>query len=166
MEEATCRPRPWIKQRSRWLKGYAVTWAVHMRRPSDLWRDLGPWRFISFQVLFLGSLASTLLAPVLWSFWLLALDLPHPLRGMIPDVTGFVVMMSLFSAAILGGVANGLALKRLRIEYLRPWIPVVHLYFPMATIAMAKALAELVLCPFFWDKTDHGVSAPDQVREP
>lgn len=166
MEEATCRPRPWIKQRSRWLKGYAITWAVHMRRPSDLWRELGPWRFIGFQVLFLGSLASTVLAPVLWSFWLLAFDLPHPLRGLIPDVMGFVVMMSLFCAAVLGGVANGLALKRLRIEYLRPWIPVVHLYFPMATVAMAKALAELLVCPFFWDNTDHGVSAPDEVREP
>ena len=166
MEEATCTPLKWIRQRSRWLKGYAITWAVHMRSPAALWRDLGPWRFIGFQVLFLGSLASTVLAPVLWSFWLLAFNLPHPLRGLIPDVMGFAVMAGLFSAAVLGGIANALALKQLRIEWLRPWIPLVHLYFPLATAAMVKALAELLLCPFFWDKTDHGVSAPDQVREP
>ena len=43
-EEANCRVRPWIRQRSRWLKGYAVTWATHMRRPRELWRDLGPAR--------------------------------------------------------------------------------------------------------------------------
>ena len=30
-EEANCHVLPWIKQRSRWLKGYAVTWLVHMR---------------------------------------------------------------------------------------------------------------------------------------
>lgn len=135
-----------------------------MRSPAALWRDLGPWRFIGFQVLFLGSLASTVLAPVLWSFWLLAFDLPHPLRGLIPDVVGFASMMVLFSAAIFGGIANALALKRLQIEWLRPWIPVVHLYFPMATAAMVKALAELLTCPLFWDKTDHGLSSPDEVR--
>ena len=32
-EEANCRALPWVKQRSRWLKGYAITWAVHMRDP-------------------------------------------------------------------------------------------------------------------------------------
>ena len=40
-EEANARMWPWIKQRSRWLKGYAVTYGVHMRNPAALWRDLG-----------------------------------------------------------------------------------------------------------------------------
>ena len=35
-EEANCRPWPWIKQRSRWLKGYMATYLVHMRRPGLL----------------------------------------------------------------------------------------------------------------------------------
>jgi len=44
-EEANGRFWPWVKQRSRWLKGYAITYCVHMRDPGRLWRDLGPWRF-------------------------------------------------------------------------------------------------------------------------
>ena len=58
--------RPWIRQRSRWLKGYAVTWATHMRRPRELWNDLGPAGFIGFQVLFLGAITSYLALPLFW----------------------------------------------------------------------------------------------------
>ncbi len=40
-EEANCRPVAWVKQRSRWIKGYMMTWAVHMRNPRLLWRQMG-----------------------------------------------------------------------------------------------------------------------------
>ncbi|MEZ5913011.1 MAG: glycosyltransferase [Paracoccaceae bacterium] len=69
-EEANCRAMPWIRQRSRWLKGYMMTWAVHSRRPLRLWRELGTWKFLGFQVMFLGTISQYLLAPVLWSLWL------------------------------------------------------------------------------------------------
>ncbi|WP_330220314.1 glycosyltransferase family 2 protein, partial [Sulfitobacter sp. HI0021] len=48
-EEANCRPWPWVRQRSRWLKGYLITWAVHMQRPRALLEDLGLRRFIGVQ---------------------------------------------------------------------------------------------------------------------
>ncbi|HEY0276162.1 MAG TPA: glycosyltransferase family 2 protein, partial [Paenirhodobacter sp.] len=85
-EEANCRPLPWIKQRSRWLKGYAMTWAVHMRNPRALWRDLGPKRFIGMQILFLGSLSQYLLAPLMWSCWLMLFGVPHPVSQVLPAV--------------------------------------------------------------------------------
>ena len=44
---------------------------------------------------------------------------------------------------------------------LLPWVPTLFLYFPLATVAIYKALLELVTRPFFWDKTMHGHSAPD-----
>ena len=68
-EEANCRVGPWIRQRSRWLKGYALTWATHMRRPRELWRDLGPRGFLGFQVLFLGAITSYLSLPLFWAIW-------------------------------------------------------------------------------------------------
>ena len=63
-EEAACRTWPWIKQRSRWLKGYIQTYLVHMRRPFRLLRDLGPANFLHFQILIGGivSAAQTFLA--------------------------------------------------------------------------------------------------------
>src|SRR3954471_7282333 len=44
-EEAPRRFGPWLRQRSRWFKGWAQTWAVHMRNPRRLLRELGPRGF-------------------------------------------------------------------------------------------------------------------------
>ncbi|MGB1035392.1 MAG: glycosyltransferase family 2 protein, partial [Primorskyibacter sp.] len=77
-EEANNRAWPWVRQRSRWLKGYIVTYLVHMRRPAALWHDLGPWRFIGVQLVLLTAIVQFTLAPVLWSFWALPLGLGHP----------------------------------------------------------------------------------------
>jgi cellulose synthase/poly-beta-1,6-N-acetylglucosamine synthase-like glycosyltransferase len=42
-EEANSDFVNWVKQRSRWYKGYLQTWLVHMRSPRAVHRDLG-WR--------------------------------------------------------------------------------------------------------------------------
>lgn len=156
-EEANCRPWPWVKQRSRWIKGYAMTWAVHMRDPAQLWRDLGPRRFLGVQVLFGGSLLSVFLAPVLWSFWLLAFDLPHPLRGEIPRPVGIALALTFFAAYALNLFVMLLGCWRPEHRHLARWTPTVDLYFPLATLAAVKALVEMVTRPFYWDKTAHGL---------
>ncbi|EKE45304.1 glycosyl transferase, group 2 family protein [Oceaniovalibus guishaninsula JLT2003] len=161
MEEATTRPVPWMRQRSRWLKGYAMTWLVHMRDPRRLWRDVGAWRFIGIQVLFLGSLLGTLLAPALWLLWLLILGLPHPLGDMLPAGGGLALVLYLNATALIVLAAHMRAAWLAGHRHLIAWAPAMHLYFPMATFALAKGLWELAVCPFFWDKTAHGVSQPD-----
>ena len=156
-EEANCRVRPWIRQRSRWLKGYAMTWAVHMRQPVQLWRDLGPRAFLGFQVLFLGTLSQFVLAPVLWSFWLLALGLPHPLAGLIPAML-YWPLMGLFAASELVNLAVAtFAVRGPDKRFLTPWVLTMGLYFPLAAIASYRAFYELLSRPFHWHKTSHGL---------
>ncbi len=53
-EEANTDFVNWIKQRSRWYKGYAQTYLVHMRHPITLLRDVGVAGFIRFN-LFVGG---------------------------------------------------------------------------------------------------------------
>lgn len=160
-EEANCRALPWIKQRSRWLKGYAMTWGVHMRDPRALWRELGPRRFIGFQVQFLGSLSQYLLAPVLWSFWLLSLGLPHPLREPLAGVWGGYAIPALFGTFVLSellSIAVGMwAVRGDKHRHLMAWVPSLHLYFPLGCLAGWKAIYEVVVKPFYWDKTAHGI---------
>jgi cellulose synthase/poly-beta-1,6-N-acetylglucosamine synthase-like glycosyltransferase len=156
-EEATCRPLPWVRQRSRWIKGYMMTWAVHMRRPAQLWRDLGPAGFLGFQTLFLGTLSQALLAPVLWSFWLVALGAGHPVAAALPGgvLSG---MMGLFLACELLNLAVALAgLRRRGGGVGALWCLTLPLYFPLAVLAAYKALWELARSPFYWDKTAHGL---------
>ncbi len=156
-EEPNGRPFPWIKQRSRWLKGYAMTWAVHMRDPAQLWRQLGTKRFIGVQILFFGTLSQYVLAPVLWSFWGLALGLGHPLAGLMP-AWGLPALSALFILSELLNLVVGLwAVRGEKHRHLMPWVPTLHLYFPLGALASYKALWEAVRQPFYWDKTCHGV---------
>ena len=68
-EEANYRALPWIGQRSRWLKGYAITWASHMRNPLALLDELGVSGFLAFQILFLGTSRRFLALPLFWLLW-------------------------------------------------------------------------------------------------
>ena len=162
-EEANCRALPWIKQRSRWIKGYMMTWAVHMRSPRLLWRQLGPRAFIGFQVMFLGSIVQSLLAPLLMSFMIVPFGLPHPLLEVLPTAA----IWAMVTIVILSEVANltvGLiGTRRTRHGLSLWWVPTMKLYFPLASLASYKALFELVTRPFYWDKTTHGIF--DQVTD-
>ncbi len=156
-EEANCRAWPWVRQRSRWLKGYAMTYGVHMRDPVLLWRQLGPWKFAGFQILFLCTLSQFLLAPLMWSFWLLALGLWHPLAAALPGpaLTGLAVLF--LSAEAVNIFAGLIAVNGPRHRFLRLWVPTLALYFPLGALAAYKALYELIAQPFYWDKTAHGL---------
>lgn len=157
-EEANCRAWPWVKQRSRWLKGYAMTYAVHMRDPRLLWRQMGPWRFFGFQALFIGTLSQFLLAPVMWSFWLLTLGYGHPVAGLMPGWALFTLAL-IFAAAEAANIVVGLLGAKLAGKrYLWPWVPTLMIYYPLGALAAYKAFYELLTQPFYWDKTAHGHS--------
>ncbi len=95
MEEANTSIPNFVRQRSRWIKGYMQTALVHARRPRALVREIGPRRAAAFALLiagtpltFLGMLPgvlvtiATLLLPGDWTaplfpapvLWLCVLD--------------------------------------------------------------------------------------------
>ncbi|MDO5632186.1 MAG: glycosyltransferase family 2 protein [Paracoccus sp. (in: a-proteobacteria)] len=160
-EEANCRAVPWVKQRSRWIKGYAMTWGVAMRDPVGLWRQIGTKAFVGMQVQFFGSVSQHLLAPVLWSFWLLSLGLPHPVIPAFPPEWAPLAALSLFALFITAELLNmaiGLyAVRKQKHRHLMPWVPTMHFYNPLACFAGWKAIYEVVVAPFYWDKTTHGI---------
>ena len=156
-EEANCRTVPWIKQRSRWLKGYAMTWVVHMRAPRTLWRDLGAWKFLGFQIIFLGALSQFILAPVLWSFWLMLFGLPHPLDGQVPQSLMITLAVFFFSTELLGIAVGFYALRGADHRWLRKWVPTLMVYYPLGVLASYKGLWEMATRPYYWDKTAHGI---------
>ncbi len=47
-EEANCKLWNWIRQRSRWIKGFFQTHLTHMRYPLRTAKDLGPWGLFGF----------------------------------------------------------------------------------------------------------------------
>ena len=160
-EEANNRIVPWVRQRSRWLKGYIITYLVHMRRPFRLLREIGARKFLGFQVFFLTTILQFTLAPALWSFWLVFVGVTTPLFEVIPAdwVKG---LLALFILAELVSLLTGfVAVARTQHEGLMQWVPMMFFYFPLGVFAVYKAWSELVFKPFYWDKTEHGRSEPD-----
>lgn len=157
-EEANCAGWAWVKQRSRWLKGYAMTYATHMQDPVQLWRDLGPRGFCGFQVMFLGTLLQSLLAPVLWSWWIMLAGLPHPAQSALGHGLLAASFTLLLASEALTFALSVTALGKTRQMRLLPWVLSLNIYYMMTTLAAYKALIELMYRPFFWDKTRHGLS--------
>lgn len=164
-EEANCRFWPWVKQRSRWLKGYMTTYLVHMRRPLLLYRQLGGWKFLGFQAHFVTALSQFILAPVLWSFWLVLFGLPHPLDPLISRPVMVAIGSLFLLIEVMNVIIHMTAVSGVKHRHLLFWAPTMHFYSPLGAIAAYKALYELVFKPFFWDKTTHGLS-PGAVAAP
>jgi len=155
-EEANCRLKPWLRQRSRWIKGHLLTWAVHMRDPAALWRDLGPKGFVGYQIVFLGAQSQVLLAPFMWSFWLAFVGLPHPVAAILP-MPALYSLFALFLLAESLTIGVGiLGVTRTRHAGLARWAPGLHVYHPLAALAGWRAVWETLFDPFSWAKTSHG----------
>ncbi len=70
-EEASCRAGQWLRQRSRWMKGYMQTLLVHTRRPLQFVRSAGPLGFLGFVFFIGGTVLAGLLNPLFWLFYLI-----------------------------------------------------------------------------------------------
>jgi hypothetical protein len=169
-EEANAAILPWIKQRSRWQKGYLMTWAAAMRQPQRLWSDLGAWRFIGFQVQVLFAVAGFLVAPLLWSLMIKPFGLPHPLDAVLQPVHFAAIAVLMVASLLLSMALSFVATRPAHLRGCRPWIPLVELYHILGTLAAWRALTEMLVRPFFWAKTEHGkfggTDAPTLAAQP
>jgi cellulose synthase/poly-beta-1,6-N-acetylglucosamine synthase-like glycosyltransferase len=158
-EEATCHAGNWIRQRSRWIKGYMQTLLVHTRRPLHLIRSTGLLGFLGFLVFIGGTVASGLFNPVFWAIYLLWLILLT--TGFDPVFPQLLLFLSLFN--LLAGNGAFIYLSMLA-PLRRGWLDLIpHSltafgYWVLISIAAYKALWQLLRNPFYWEKTQHGLS--------
>lgn len=155
-EEANCRGVAWVKQRSRWIKGYMMTYMTHMRSPRLLLRQLGLRRFVGFQVQFMAGTVQTLLAPFLWSFWIMPFGMSHPFAAALPYPFFILLSASMILIAMMLVAIDIKAMRKTRHGLNPLWAVTLLLYQPLSTLAAYKALWELLTRPFYWDKTSHG----------
>jgi cellulose synthase/poly-beta-1,6-N-acetylglucosamine synthase-like glycosyltransferase len=167
MEEATSGAKNWIGQRTRWLKGYMVTYLVHMRRPLRLWKDLRPSGFISTQLLIGGGVLAPLLSPLFWALLVVwyttkwsALELIF--AGPLLYFGTFLLFGITFAFVWLGALAG---LRRGQM-YSVKYALLLPMYWALLSYAAYRALFELAASPHYWQKTQHGLfNASDKASE-
>ncbi len=165
-EEANSVYRNFIRQRSRWIKGYMITTLVHLRHPLELLRELGIRGSLGFLILIGGTCLSFLATLPLYVLFIISLAFtPSALMDHFPIwalwaslanlLVGNAVMIYI---SILGGF------KRKTYD-LVPWALLNPLYWILHSVASYKALWQLVFKPHYWEKTIHGLSTagPDAI---
>ncbi len=162
-EEAAGDIMGWVRQRTRWMKGFIQTSVVHLRYPLALKRDLGSWRqFCAFLLLVPGTVLVNLLNFLSW-FVLAAWFLTSAsfIQDMYPTpvlyLSGFFAIVGGFSFLYLNLIA---LYKREKFDLVRWWF-LTPLYWILLSFATARAVWQLrnARAAHTWEKTTHGTHA-------
>ncbi|NBD73544.1 glycosyltransferase [Patescibacteria group bacterium] len=159
-EEAAGDLMGWIKQRTRWMKGFIQTSVVHLRYPLALKDELGSWRmFLGFLVLVPGTVLINLLN---FGSWFILIAWFATGAGVIQEMYPAPVLYLSGFFAIVGGFAflylNLIALYyRGKFDLVRFW-PLTPLYWILLSFATARAVWQMrsAASAHTWEKTTHG----------
>jgi len=171
-EEAPAAFMSWLKQRTRWTKGWMQTWIVHMRSPRQFWRESGATGFLSLNLMIGGNILTALTYPVILGSATLELLRATGLNGTLSPFAGSLAVLHLAIFA-MGGISsvavNAIGLARRRLPY-EAWVLfLTPLYWTYLSIAAWRAFFQLIRDPYRWEKTEHGLArssrtAPGDVR--
>ncbi len=157
-EEATSEVYNWIRQRSRWVKGYVQTYLVHMRHPVQFCREVGLKAFLSFNIVVGGTFFGLLVNPILWCLTALWYSShAHLIRELFPAPIFYLGGLSLVlgnTAFVYLNVAGCLRpgmYDKVKFALLSP------LYWALMSLAAWKGFIQLWFKPFYWEKTIHGL---------
>jgi glycosyltransferase XagB len=165
-EEANSDFVNWIKQRSRWYKGYIQTWAVHLRHPVTLYRQLGLRSFLEFNLFVGGTPLLALLNPVFWAMCILwFVSEPVVIRELLPQPVYYLSLVCwLFGNFALTYLNLLMASEMIGKHKFHRAALLTPLYWVMMSIAAVKAAVQYVFQPSHWEKTVHGLSGKHGVQ--
>jgi len=152
--------RLWLPQRTRWLKGYLQTLAVHTRSRGGM-----GWRGWIALILTIGTGLGSAAVHAGCMAWVAVISLMAVMDGRLPSLSimGWTVLIVGLAAAWI------IQLRGSRIAG-TPYGPIDMLvslpYWSLLSLAFVHAAVRLALEPHHWDKTPHQVdvepiAAPD-----
>jgi len=158
-EEANSSIRNWIRQRSRWIKGYLQTYLVHMREPVSFIKSHGIHAFI-FQLVIGMRIAFLLINPFLWVMTIAYFAARNTLGPTIETLYPAPVFYMAGFALVIGNfmyIYNYMiGLAKRNQWWLIKYVFAIPFYWFLASIAAVKAIYQLFYKPHFWEKTHHG----------
>ena len=161
-EEANADALNWLRQRSRWYKGYLQTFVVHTRHPRRLLRDVGLVPMLRIMNITAGMPVACM---VNLGFWALLLiwyaGRPPVFDNIFPNSTYYLSLL-LFTAG--NAMAMMLGLITTRASGKPQWLLaalVMPGYWILQAIAAMKSGLQILYNPCYWEKTRHGLAERD-----
>ncbi len=169
-EEANSHLGNWIRQRSRWIKGYMQTYLVHTRKPIQFAARHG-WHTLIFHLVVGGKIAFMFINPFLWiatiSYFALRSIVGPTIESLYPPIIFYMGAFSLVFGNFLFLYYYLLGCAKRQHWDLMKYVYVIPFYWLCISIAALRALFQLIFSPHFWEKTHHGLhlkSATPSVR--
>lgn len=166
-EEANSNLKNWIRQRSRWIKGYLQTYLVHMRNPFDLAKKF-KGHFIIFQLVAGLRMTFMIINPILWimtlSYFVLYEFVGPQIESLYPSSIFYMAITSaifgnfLYIYYYMVGTAKHGQYQLIKYVFLVP------LYWFFTSVAACMAFWQLLTKPHYWEKTIHGLVKKDKKK--
>ena len=156
-EEACSHLGFWIRQRSRWIKGYIQTYLVHCRRPFGMVARLGFWRTFGFHMMIGGTPICLLINPVYWVlalFWVIFRS--QEVAEFFPFPVILFAAVCLFVGNFVFVYAGVLAAYRRQYYDLVKTSLLMPFYWVLMSVGAWKGFLQIIYTPNYWEKTKHG----------
>ena len=162
LEEACSRLRPWIRQRTRWQKGYLQTWAAPQPRTAAFAARGGLRAAACLHLLVGGCVVVNLLNPPLWGLTIyFAITRADWVLALFPGFLLYPAVLSLVIGNFFFLYVNFLAVLHRERWHLVHAVVLMPLYWLLMSVAAWRALGQLVTSLHVWEKTPHGLSGGD-----
>ncbi len=156
-EEANCRMPNWLRQRSRWMKGFTQTWLVHRRNTQH---PKGGWRTVLTVDLFIGgTVIAALVNPLLWIASIAQWMTGAWAAALLPAPAGDVAVAALAFGNFALIPLAAFAPRRRGLSRLSPSALLTPVYWLMMSGAAYVALWQLATRPHYWEKTERGLNS-------
>lgn len=160
-EEANSKLGNWLRQRSRWVKGYMQTFLVHNRHPVKMLKVMGLKQWAGYNLLVGGTPALFLLNPIMWGLFAYYLVIGAPILDphSLPVLLLYISMINLFVGNGVIVCLNLIAVVPRKYYRLVPYALLSPVYWLLQSVGAYKALWQLITRPSYWEKTKHGISS-------
>lgn len=160
LEEANPDLKNWLRQRSRWIKGYMQTYLTHIRAPLKSLRQEGIKDFLSFQLVIGSGVGVLFFNPLMWSLLGLYMakraEVVEYYHRLFPGPLLYLGLLCLIFGNFFYIYLYLLACMRRKDYSLVFWSLFIPIYWLLMSIAGIYAFFELLVRPHYWQKTVHG----------
>lgn len=166
-EEANSKLWNWIRQRTRWIKGYLQTFLVDLRHPFRLMRELGFKGLLGFFLTIGGTPFLFLINPFFWALTSISFLMNQKFLGdYFPPVIFLISSFNLLVGNFVFVYLNVISSFRRGYYELGRYALLSPIYWVLMSVAAWRALWQLFVNPFYWEKTTHGLFNPPGNKPP
>ncbi|WP_050683490.1 glycosyltransferase family 2 protein [Arthrobacter sp. ZBG10] len=158
-EEACSQVPAWIKQRTRWIKGYMITAAVNTRNSIRYVRRTGVPGAVGFLGLILGTPLAFLAYPLVLGFTIVTYVGYNFVGLVLPQWLLWGGVVSMLFGNLLMILVSGIATWRRHGWRIAIFALLNPAYWVLHAVAAWRAAWQMLTSPHKWEKTPHGLEA-------